>query len=155
VELMELTRPSEDIMPEPPRTEIEVEVRYAETDQMGVVHHANYVVWFELARTRLCALSGLHYAEIETLGYLLMVSAVTVSYRRPARYGDTVQVTCRTARMASRGLHFAYEVRKDGELLATGATEHIWIEAASGRPCRTPEPVRAPFARLAGISSSP
>ena len=69
------------------RSEIDVEVRYAETDQMGVVHHANYVIWFELARTSLCALSGFHYAEIEALGYLLMVTGVEVRYHRPARYG--------------------------------------------------------------------
>jgi acyl-CoA thioester hydrolase len=136
----------------PVRCEIEVEVRYAETDQMRVVHHANYVVWFELARTRLCALSGYHYAEIEKLGYLLMVTGVEVRYRKPARYGDTVRVACWGERLASRGVRFAYEVLKDGELLATGATDHIWIEAATGRPCRTPEPLREPFRRLAGLT---
>lgn len=129
---------------------IDIEVRYAETDQMGVVHHANYAVWFELARTRLCATSGYHYAAIEELGYLLMVSGLEVSYRRPARYGDTVQVECRVARLGSRGLRFVYEVRRDGERLATGTTDHIWVERASRRPCRTPEPLREPFARLAG-----
>jgi hypothetical protein len=58
----------------PVRVETDIEVRYAETDQMGVVHHANYVIWFELARTRLCSESGFHYADIEKLGYLLMVT---------------------------------------------------------------------------------
>jgi acyl-CoA thioester hydrolase len=134
----------------PVRSETEVEVRYAETDQMGVVHHANYVVWFELARTRLCALSGFHYAEIERLGYLLMVTGVEVRYRRPARYGDTVRVACWGERLASRGLRFAYAVRKGEELLATGASDHVWVEAATGRTCRIPEVLRAPFARLAG-----
>ena len=139
-------------MSAPVEVTIDVEVRYAETDQMGVVHHANYVVWFELARTRLCALSGFHYAEIEKLGYLLMVTGVEVRYRRSARYGDTVQVRCWNERLGSRGLRFAYEVKKDDELLATGATEHVWVETASGRPCRTPEPLRAPFAKLAGLA---
>ncbi|HEX2253928.1 MAG TPA: thioesterase family protein [Thermoanaerobaculia bacterium] len=129
----------------------EVEVRYAETDQMGVVHHANYVVWFELARTRLCELSGWHYADIERLGYLLMVTGVEVSYRRSARYGERVEVACRLERLSSRGLRFAYEVRRGGDLLARGATEHLWIDRATGRPCRTPEPLREPFARLAGF----
>src|SRR5919106_6297258 len=110
-------------MTEPVRAEIDVEVRYAETDQMGVVHHANYIVWFELARTRLCALSGFHYADIEKMGYLLMVTGVEVRYRRPARYGDTVQVLCWNERLGSRGLRFAYEVQKDDEVLVTGATE--------------------------------
>lgn len=135
----------------PIRSETEIEVRYAETDQMGVVHHANYVVWFELARTRLCAESGFHYAEVEKMGYLLMVTGVQASYRRPARYGDTVRVTCWTDHLGSRGLRFAYEVRKGEELLVTGATEHIWVETATGRPCRTPEPVREPFRKLAGL----
>ncbi|HYO17016.1 MAG TPA: thioesterase family protein [Thermoanaerobaculia bacterium] len=138
-------------MSEPVRAEIDIEVRYAETDQMGVVHHANYIVWFELARTRLCARSGFHYADIEKMGYLLMVTGVEVSYRRPARYGDVARVICWGERMASRGLRFAYEVRKGGELLVTGATEHVWIEAATGRPCRIPEPLREPFRKLAGL----
>ncbi|MFL6198878.1 MAG: acyl-CoA thioesterase [Thermoanaerobaculia bacterium] len=138
-------------MTEPVRIETEIEVRYAETDQMGVVHHANYVVWFELARTRLCAASGFHYADIEKMGYLLMVTAVQASYRKPARYGDTVSVVCWNDRLGSRGLHFAYEVRKGGEVLVTGATEHIWVETASGRPCRMPEALREPFRRLAGL----
>jgi acyl-CoA thioester hydrolase len=138
----------------PVRDEIDVEVRYAETDQMGVVHHANYVVWFELARTHLCSRSGFHYADIERLGYLLMVTGVEARYHRPSRYGDVVQVACWCERMASRGLRFAYEVRKAGERLVTGATDHIWIEAATGRPCRTPEAVRVPFEGLAGIGSN-
>lgn len=141
-------------MSEPVRAPIrlltEIEVRYAETDQMGVVHHSNYIVWFEMARTRLCARSGFHYAEIEKMGYLLMVTGVEVRYRRSARYGDTVQVACWNERLGSRGLRFAYEVRNGEELLATGATEHVWVEAATGRPCRTPEPLREPFRRLAG-----
>src|SRR5215472_12301901 len=138
-------------MPDPTRCATEIEVRYAETDQMGVVHHANYIVWFELARTRLCALSGYRYAEVERLGYYLMVTGVELRYRRPARYGDTVVVTCWGERLASRGVRFAYEVRRGADLLATGATDHIWVEVASGRPCRTPEPVREPFERLAGL----
>jgi acyl-CoA thioester hydrolase len=138
-------------MTEPVRTATEIEVRYAETDQMGVVHHANYVIWFELARTRLCAESGYHYADIEKMGYLLMVTSVQASYRKPARYGDTVQVVCWNDRLGSRGLHFAYEVRKGDEVLVTGATEHIWVETATGRPCRMPEPLREPFRKLAGL----
>ena len=138
-------------MNQPTSISIDVEVRYAETDQMGVVHHSNYVVWFELARTRLCATTGWHYADIEKLGYLLMVTAVEVCYRRPARYGQTIQVACRLARLASRGLTFAYDVAHNGELLATGQTEHIWVEMTSNRPCRTPEPLREPFARIAGF----
>jgi len=129
----------------------DIEVRYVETDQMGVVHHANYVAWLELARTHLCALSGFHYAEIETRGVLLMVTGVELRYFRPAHYGETVQVECWAERLASRGVHFAYEVRRGSDRLATGRTEHIWIDRATGRPARIPEELREPFARLAGV----
>lgn len=139
-------------MTEPIRSETEIEVRYAETDQMGVVHHANYVVWFELARTRHCAASGFHYADVEKMGYLLMVTGAQVSYRRPARYGDTVRVGCWIDRLGSRGVRFAYEVFKGDEPLVSGATEHVWVETATGKPCRTPEPIRESFRRLAGLA---
>lgn len=132
------------------RAEVEVEVRYAETDQMGVVHHANYLIWFELARTTLCTRSGFHYRQIEELGYLLMVTVANVQYRKGARYGDRLRVVAWLDRLASRGLRFAYRVHRDEELLATGTTEHVWVEAATQRLCRTPEPLREPFARLAG-----
>ena len=137
----------------PLRALVDVAVRYFETDQMGVVHHANYLVWFEVARTDLCARSGFPYAEIERLGYRLMNSALNVRYRSPARYGEVVTVVCWIERLASRAVHFNYEVRRDTELLATGSTEHVWIDGASDRPCRMPEELRSPFRRLAGLEA--
>lgn len=127
---------------------VPVEVRYAETDQMGVVHHATYVIWFELARTALCAETGYHYADIERLGYLLMVTGVEARFLRPARYGDTVEVDCRLEHLGSRGMRFAYEVRRNGERLVTGATEHLWVAKATGRPCRLPDVLRPGFEAL-------
>lgn len=129
---------------------IPIEVRYAETDQMAVVHHAAYVVWLELARTALCSVTGHHYADIERMGYLLMVTGVELRYLRPARYGDTVDVACRLERLGSRGLRFRYEVSRGGERLATGATEHLWVVKETGRPCRIPEALRPGFERLRG-----
>ncbi len=140
-------------MPAPARSTVEVEVRYAETDQMGHVHHGNYVTWFELARTHLCALSGIPYAEVEATGFLMVVTAVEIRYRQPARYGETVGVSAWIERLGSRLTRFNYEVRRDGELLATGATEHVWVERESRRFCRIPEALRLPFARLAGIET--
>jgi acyl-CoA thioester hydrolase len=135
----------------PSRTKtISVEVRYAETDQMGVVHHAVYAVWFEMARTALCVETGFHYAEIERLGYLLMVTGLEVRFVKPARYGETVDVTCRLERLASRALRFAYEVTRGGERLATGSTDHLWVARESGRPCRIPEVLRPGFEALSG-----
>jgi acyl-CoA thioester hydrolase len=134
----------------PHRVELDVEVRYAETDQMGVVHHSVYLVWFELARTRLCLESGHHYADVEKLGYYLVVTRTETRFLAGATYGDTVRVVCWLDRMGSRGLRFAYEVRRGGEAIATGATEHVWVDRESGRPCRIPEVLREPFTRLAG-----
>lgn len=133
-------------------SEIEIEVRYAETDQMGVVHHANYLVWFELARTRLCAESGFSYAAIEEMGYWLMVTHSEVDYLRGARYGDSVRVRAWIERLTSRTLRFAYQVLRGEEILAGGATDHVWVSRERRRPCRIPEPLRAPFARLAESS---
>lgn len=131
-------------------SEIDIEVRYAETDQMGVVHHANYLVWFELARTHLCAESGFSYAAIEDMGYWLMVIHSEVDYQRGARYGETVRVSARIERLTSRTLRFAYQVSRGGESLARGATEHVWVSRERRRPCRIPEALREPFSRLAG-----
>jgi acyl-CoA thioester hydrolase len=126
----------------------DIEVRYAETDQMGIVHHSNYVVWFELARTNFCALSGHHYADIERLGFRLVVTKVEARYVAPARYGDTVRIECWIDRQGSRGVRFAYAVLRGEERLATGATEHIWCNH-DGKPCRAPEVLRQAFAAMA------
>jgi acyl-CoA thioester hydrolase len=127
---------------------VDVEVRYAETDQMGVVHHANYLVWFELARTALCARTGHDYPSIERAGYLILVTGAELRYHRGARYGDRVQVEVRLDRLDSRGLRFCYEVRRDGERLAAGSTSHLWVEAETGRVCRIPSPWKEAFAAL-------
>ena len=136
-----------------PATEVEIEVRYAETDRMGLVHHSRYLVWFEVARTRLCLESGFHYAAIEEMGYFLVVTRAELSYRQGARYGDTVMVRCQLASFGSRGLAFSYEVRRGDTPLLTGTTEHVWVEAKSGRPCRIPEPLRPGFEALRGPDS--
>lgn len=127
---------------------ITVEVRYAETDQMGVVHHAVYPVWFEIARTHLCQRSGFSYAQIEASGYFLMVTGISIEYRKSARYPDQVTTRCRLVRYASRGLTFGYEVSAQGALLARGSTEHVWLDVATGKPCRIPGHLAKPFADL-------
>ncbi len=141
-------------MSRPQRHEVEVEVRYAETDQMGVVHHANYLVWFELARTSFCARAGHPYAEIEARGHLLMVVDAQVHYRRGARYGDRVRVAVWIDRLRSRDLAFAYEVRRGEELLARGRTQHVWVRRSDGRPTRMPRELEGPFRQLAGAAGA-
>ena len=137
--------------PEATRAVLDIEVRYKETDQMGVVHHANYVVWFELARTHLCKESGFDYAEIEEMGYFLIVSKVDCRYSQPAHYGDTVQVAAWLQKKSSRGLTFAYEVTRDDQHLARGSTEHLWLDRRTRRPTRPPKILEEPFSRLAGL----
>ena len=135
----------------PVTIETPIEVRYAETDQMGVVHHSNYLVWFELARTRLCAETEWPYDRIEKdLGVWLMVTGVHLDYRGGARYGEQVTVRCWVDRLASRVMHFAYEVHRGEELLVRGRTEHTWVVADSMKICRMPAEVKPSFERLAG-----
>lgn len=138
---------------------IQAEVRYAETDQMGVVHHANYLIWLELARTALCEISGHRYADIEKNGLFLMVTGVSLSYREAARYGDTVHVSCWTERVASRALDFGYRVERvatDDDppaILAFGSTYHSWVDRDTGRVCRIPAHLEAAFRGLIDIDS--
>ena len=90
------------------RCRVDVEVRYAETDQMGVVHHSVYLVWFELARTRLCLETGYHYSEIEDLGYFLVVTRTEARLLRGATYGETVGVTCWRSRSSTGSITSRY-----------------------------------------------
>lgn len=119
------------------QSRIEVTVRYAETDMMGVVYHGNYLPWFEIGRTTLLREQGLSYRELEAAGFRLPVIEVNVKYRRPAVYDDLVTIV--TTMRERPGLRFTleYEVRRDDELLATGSTIHAFIDYA-GRPVRPP-----------------
>ena len=123
-----------------PETRSEIRVRYAETDAMGVAHHATYPVWFEVGRTDLMHALRLPYAEVEARGYYLMLSGLNVEYRRAARYDDVLTLVTRVAAVRSRTLTFTYEVLRGEELLATGETRHIATDK-SYRPARLPEDV--------------
>ena len=130
--------------PQAHRTELRV--RYAETDAMAVAHHATYPVWFEVARTDLMHALGLPYTDLEARGYYLMLSGLTVQYRRAARYDDRLEITTRITEVRSRTLKFGYEVHRLGpgprELLATGETHHIATDHTY-RPVRMPDDMLA------------
>ena len=127
---------------------VRLRVRYAETDQMGVVHHSVYPVWFEAARTALSRAVGLPYREWETRGVLLMVSELTCRYRRPARYDEEVTIWVRVADVASRRVVFAYRVENArGDVLAEGESRHLAVERASGRPLLLPQQLRDSLSR--------
>ncbi len=123
-------------------------VRYAETDQMGVVHHSVYVVWFEAGRTAFSRAVGFPYAEWERQGVLLMVSDVACRFRKPARYDDEVTIWVQVVEAASRRVVFAYRVTDEaGELLAEGETRHLVVDRATGRPMVIPPAFRAALLR--------
>jgi acyl-CoA thioester hydrolase len=102
----------------------ELRVRYAETDQMGIAHHANYLIWCELARTDFMRDLGVRYRELEEGGLLLPVVDVRFRYRAVARYDDLLRVRCWVREVATRRVIFGYAVDRstDGQLLATAQT---------------------------------
>ena len=116
-------------------------VRYAETDQMGVAYHANYLVWFEVARTDWLRHTGNSYREMEAAGIQLPVIEAHCEYRQPARYDDDLDIRTRATRLSPVRVRFDYELmREDAEVLATGYTVHAALDRA-GRPCRLPAAV--------------
>jgi acyl-CoA thioester hydrolase len=124
-------------------SELEVRVRYAETDQMGVAHHASYFVWFEAGRTEFIRGRGRSYAQIEEDGWLLVVIEAHCQFRRPARYDDVLFVRTHLRDLRPATLAFGYELvrRADGEVLAQGYTVHAAVDR-DGRPRRIPGEIR-------------
>ena len=115
---------------------------------MGVVHHGVYPVWFEVARTALSHAVGVPYTEWERRGILLMVGELTCRYRRPAHYDEEITVLVRVADVASRRVVFEYRVEgPDGAVLAEGATSHVVVDRATGRPTVLPPELRASLGR--------
>ena len=120
-----------------------VRVRYAETDQMGVVYYANYLVWFEVGRTEWLRATGWSYREMETEGIGLPVIEAHCEYLQPARYDDEVEIRTRAALLSPVRIRFDYEVVRAGDqvVAATGHTVHAALDPG-GRPRRLPPRVR-------------
>ena len=102
--------------------EIAIRVRYAETDRMGLLHHANYLVYFEQGRTELLRSLGLTYKDLEDQGYLLVLSKAEVRYRNPARYDDLLTLRTSVVRTTSVRIDHQYQLLRDGILSAEGST---------------------------------
>ena len=115
----------------PAEITIDVRVRYAETDQMGVVYHANYLVWCDMARTEYLRAAGASYREMEASGLRLAVVEASVRYRSPARFDEQLAVRCWVREVASRRVAFGYAVTRpaDGTLLATAQTTLIALDS--------------------------
>jgi acyl-CoA thioester hydrolase len=126
----------------PTESVIHHRVNYSETDQMGVVYHARYLVWLDVARTEHLRLSGLSYRALEEAGLRLVVSEVTLRYRQPARYDDPVRVRCWVRDLASRRVEFGYLVEhaEEDRLLATASTALLSLDRTM-RNVRLPEAV--------------
>jgi acyl-CoA thioester hydrolase len=120
-----------------------VRVRYAETDQMGIAWHGDYLAWFEVGRTDLLRGCGCTYRELEAQGLRLPVIEVQARYLRPALYDDVLEIHTRLTGVGGARVSFEYEVRRDGTdgPLATGSTSHAAIDLR-GRPRRIPDDLR-------------
>ena len=108
--------------------ETEVRVRYAETDQMGIAHHANYLIWFETGRSDLCRARGFSYKQMEDEDDAFLVVAESYCrYKQPALYDDKLIIRTKIGEIRSRSIRFVYEVRREGDedLIAEGETLHL------------------------------
>lgn len=130
-----------------PQSVSHVRVRYAETDQMGVVYYANYFVWFEIGRTDLLRGLGGSYKALEEKGLYLPVIEAACTYSQPCRYDDELAIRTQGRLLSPIRLEFTYAVARlaDGAVTATGRTVHAAINQA-GRPSRLPDAVRRALA---------
>jgi acyl-CoA thioester hydrolase len=119
------------------QSRVKVTVRYAETDMMGIVYHANYLPWFEVGRTTLLKEIGVPYRKLEEEGFRLPVLEVSAKYIRPAVYDDTLEIVTTLRERPLLRIFLEYEVRRDDELLATGSTMHAFVDR-DGKPVRPP-----------------
>ena len=136
---------------EHPVVPLDITVRFAETDQMGVVHHSEYVVWFEAGRIAWMEAAGMPYTEIAGAGYNFAVTDLQCRYRDAIRFGDAVRVVTRLAWLRSRQIEFVYEIRnpRSGAVYADGRTRHTCVDD-DGRMTRVPNWIAD---RLMGIAS--
>jgi acyl-CoA thioester hydrolase len=121
-----------------------IRVRYADTDQMGMVYYGKYFEYFEVARTEMLRACGLPYAEIEAAGYWLPVADASIKYLRSAKYDDLLRVTAKMPASVSPRLEISYKVHLDAtdELIAEGTTTLVMVASATGKPTRPPQMYR-------------
>jgi acyl-CoA thioester hydrolase len=134
----------------PAVSETLVRVNYSETDQMGVVYHARYLVWLDIARCDHLRQRGMTYRELEAAGLRLAVSDVSIRYRQPARYDDLIRIRCWVREVASRKVDFGYLVEHadDGRVLATASTGLLALDTTMSLT-RLPPDVRVALQPIA------
>ena len=120
--------------------DIDIRVRYEETDQFGVVYYANYFVYFEVGRAEYCRQRGMPYDHLEKKGYFLLVAEARCRYKAPLRYDEEVTMRTWVRKLTGKAVVFAYQVFRKGEskLAAEGETFHI-VTDSKGIPCSLPE----------------
>jgi acyl-CoA thioester hydrolase len=135
-----------------PVSTITVRVNYSQTDQMGVVYHAHYVIWLDMARTEHLRQLGMSYRELEEDGYRLAVGELAIRYAQPARYDDLVRIRCWVREAASRRVEFGYAI-EDADTGAPRATARtaMMVLDQSMQPVRLPDTVR----RLLTVTPDP
>jgi acyl-CoA thioester hydrolase len=121
--------------------EIQIRVRYAETDRMGLLHHANYLVYFEQARTELLRAVGATYKAMEDQGFLLVLTRFEIRYRKPAHYDDLLTIRTSVEKVTFVRIDHRYEVFRDGELLAEASSTLACVDR-DGRPQALPDFLR-------------
>ena len=123
-----------------------IRVRYAETDQMGVAHHSNHLIWFEAGRVDYCRRMGFEYKQMEIDDdSFIVVAEATCRYKRPARFDDILTIRTRVTESQRRTIRFSYEILNQAqELIATGETLHVVCDRL-GRPKSLPEKYRQYF----------
>ena len=125
--------------------EVSFRVRYAETDRMGVVYHANYLVWMEIGRVEFCRAAGIRYRDVEDQdGLALAVVEAQCRFRSPAHYDDEVTVKTWVSAVRRRMVEFSYEMRGGQQVLATGMTKHVWV-GRDFRPASLPAKYHSAF----------
>ncbi|MEM9679761.1 MAG: thioesterase family protein [Bacteroidota bacterium] len=120
--------------------ETRIRVRYGETDQMGVVYHANYANYFEVGRTEWLRQFGITYKSMEAQGIMLPVISLNINYKSSARYDEMLKVKTKLKKMPTASIEFDYELLDENEnLLATGNTILAFIDMSTNRPTRCPK----------------
>jgi acyl-CoA thioester hydrolase len=129
--------------------EFDVRVRYAETDQMGVVYHGNYAQYFEMGRVEWLRNLGISYKWMEENGIMLPVVALNMNYKKPARYDDLLKVKTIFKSQSSVKIEFDYEIYNEkGELLTTGYSMLVFVNMKTGRPTLPPDYVMERLKKL-------
>ncbi|MFH1745947.1 MAG: thioesterase family protein [Planctomycetota bacterium] len=140
------------VLPEPVEScDIEIRVRYAEVDAMGYVHHARYLVFFEMGRTELLRQNGIRYRDLEDRGLYYVVARLECRYKAPARYDDVLALTTKTRRLSPVRVDHSYALCRDGRLLVEGSSTLACV-GRDGRPTGLPPEL---YNILAGVAPRP